>query len=131
MKKHIKLIISLLIIGFILFISYDKKIYYDKYANVEIDNLKYNFDTLNQNTIVNYTFKIINTSNNPFYIKDIEASEKTNFLNTKIKKIIDTNDSTFIYTQINLNKKGQYINNIILESNSVDKIVFTIKGFVK
>lgn len=131
MKKNIKIILVILIISFIIFISYNKKTHYDKYAVVEIDNLIFNFDTLNQNSIVNYKFKIINSSNNPFFFSEVKASEKTNFLNTRTKKIIHPKDSTFIYTQNTLDQKGQYLNNIILESNSVDKIVLKIEGFVK
>lgn len=124
----IVLLISIFLLGYF---SFEKKVEYDKYAKVEIENSSCFFDTLLMNKIYSCNFKITNTSNNPFYIIDIVSSEKVNFLDTKIKKIIDKGESTIIHTQFKVFKKGNYENNILIESNSHDKIIFKIKGYVR
>lgn len=131
MTKWHKTILFLSIFIIVAYLSYDKNISYDKYAKVEISNVVCNFDTINQNLPIQCKFKITNISNNPFYIMDIRTSERTDFLNTKIKKLIHPNDSTYIYTQIIPKVKGAYLNSIILESNAEDKIKLIIKGYVK
>lgn len=130
MKKVYVLLIFISTILVLGYLTFEKKVDYDKYAKVEVvQPICYN-DTINLNSTNQCEFKLTNISNNPFYIIDISSSKKVNFLDTRIKKIIETNNSTIIKTEFIASKRGPYENKIFLESNSEEEIVLTIKGFV-
>lgn len=127
-KKYFAALLLFILTVIIVLFSFKKEIKYNKYATIEIEKKEYNFGTIHQNSKVKFIIK--NISNNPFYILNVTSSEKTNFLDTKIKKIIDTNNYTFIGGEVIAHNIGNYYNSINIESNSKVKIKLVIKGYV-
>ena len=117
MSKNIKIIIVLLVLILIGFLTFEKKISYDKYAKIDYGKTFFNINEYNVGDTILINFKIKNISQNPFYIKEIKSDDDIDFGNTRIKKIIDTNQESLISIKFIL--ESQIVNkDILIESNS-------------
>lgn len=132
MKKTSIIIGIILLISFLAFLTYERKIEFDKYSTVKILNPNYNFGNKKVGDKVYHQFIIKNISNQPFTITNIYSEAKINFLNTRIKKIVDTQQDAIIETELTLTQKGQVNELIQVESNSDKGIInLKIEGNVK
>lgn len=116
MKKLKIFVLFTIIIVLTGYFTYEKKVKYDKYSKVIVDNYILNLKNNKIGDTINYKFKIKNISSNPFYIINIKSDKFINFGKTRIKKIIDFNEEIFIYVNFIL-KHNTIDTKIVIESN--------------
>jgi hypothetical protein len=117
MKRLLKILCISIVITILGFLTYSKEIKYDKYSDVYLKNKKINLNKYKMGDTINYTFEILNISENPFYITEVKSLKIIDFLDTKIKKIIDLNESAKIKIQFIIISK-KYYNETKVQSNA-------------
>ena len=125
-KKNIIILVIVLNVTFLSYLSYDRKVTFNKYSTIKLINPVYNFRVKKLGEKINYKFKIKNISKQPFTITNIYCDRHIKFINTRIKKIIDTEQEAIIETEFILTEKGLFKENIQVESNS-DKGIINLK----
>lgn len=126
MRKKVIITLVVLSISLLSYLSYDRKVTFDKYSKIKLMNPVYNFGAKKLGEKINYKFRIKNISNQPFTITNINCDSQIKFINTRIKKIIDTEQEAIIETEFILTEKGLFREIIQVESNS-DKGIINLK----
>ena len=112
------------------FKSFQKKMTFNQYADVEVLNPTINFGTVPRGEPIRCEFKIRNNSDHPFIVINIVGAKDLKFKGSRIKELVNMNEATTIFVQLISTEVGEIRKSVIVESNSKNPIQLKIIGKV-